>query len=93
MLRCDSVAPLGKPVVPDVYWMLIGSVLEAGHPVVHGVGVDASAPAAQVVPVVGADEDDRALGAGVAAHLFDHRAVVAGLELRRGRSASAAPIG
>ncbi len=25
MLRCDSVAPLGKPVVPDVYWMLIGS--------------------------------------------------------------------
>ena len=27
MLRCDSVAPLGKPVVPEVYWMLIGSVL------------------------------------------------------------------
>jgi hypothetical protein len=25
MLRCDSVAPLGNPVVPDVYWMLIGS--------------------------------------------------------------------
>ncbi len=25
MLRCESVAPLGKPVVPDVYWMLIGS--------------------------------------------------------------------
>lgn len=24
-LRCDSVAPLGTPVVPDVYWMLIGS--------------------------------------------------------------------
>ena len=27
ILRCDSVAPLGKPVVPEVYWMLIGSVL------------------------------------------------------------------
>ena len=25
MLWCDRVAPLGKPVVPDVYWMLIGS--------------------------------------------------------------------
>jgi len=25
MLRWLSVAPLGKPVVPDVYWMLIGS--------------------------------------------------------------------
>src|SRR3954462_3882762 len=25
MLWCDNVAPLGKPVVPDVYWMLIGS--------------------------------------------------------------------
>ena len=25
MLWCESVAPLGKPVVPEVYWMLIGS--------------------------------------------------------------------
>ena len=25
MLWCVSVAPLGKPVVPEVYWMLIGS--------------------------------------------------------------------
>ena len=25
MLRWLSVAPLGKPVVPEVYWMLIGS--------------------------------------------------------------------
>src|SRR6266511_829441 len=25
MLWCDSVAPLGNPVVPEVYWMLIGS--------------------------------------------------------------------
>ena len=25
MLWCDSVAPFGKPVVPEVYWMLIGS--------------------------------------------------------------------
>ena len=25
MLRWVSVAPFGKPVVPDVYWMLIGS--------------------------------------------------------------------
>ena len=26
MLRCVSVAPLGKPVVPLVNWMLIGSL-------------------------------------------------------------------
>ena len=26
MLRWLRVAPLGNPVVPDVYWMLIGSV-------------------------------------------------------------------
>ena len=26
MLWCESVAPLGKPVVPLVYWMLIGSL-------------------------------------------------------------------
>ena len=25
MLRWVSVAPFGNPVVPDVYWMLIGS--------------------------------------------------------------------
>ncbi len=25
MLWCERVAPLGKPVVPEVYWMLIGS--------------------------------------------------------------------
>ena len=25
MLWCESVAPFGKPVVPEVYWMLIGS--------------------------------------------------------------------
>ena len=25
MLWCESVAPLGMPVVPLVYWMLIGS--------------------------------------------------------------------
>ena len=25
MLWCDSVAPFGVPVVPEVYWMLIGS--------------------------------------------------------------------
>jgi hypothetical protein len=29
MLRCESVAPFGKPVVPEVYWMLIGSVLDS----------------------------------------------------------------
>jgi hypothetical protein len=25
MLWCERVAPLGKPVVPVVYWMLMGS--------------------------------------------------------------------
>ena len=26
MLRCVSIAALGKPVVPEVYWMLMTSV-------------------------------------------------------------------
>ena len=29
MLWCDSVAPFGKPVVPEVYWMLMGSSKES----------------------------------------------------------------
>ena len=29
MLRWLSVAPLGKPVVPEVYWMLIASLVSS----------------------------------------------------------------
>ncbi len=36
MLWWLSVAPLGKPVVPLVYWMLMGSSkVELGLPVLH----------------------------------------------------------
>ncbi|SLI19425.1 Uncharacterised protein [Mycobacteroides abscessus subsp. abscessus] len=32
MLWWLSVAPLGKPVVPEVYWMLIGSSMVSSAP-------------------------------------------------------------
>ena len=65
MLWCDSVAPLGKPVVPLVYWMLIASSKDSvaaraasSSRAVAGV----AAPAVprclrELVPLGGADED------------------------------------
>ena len=47
MLRWLSVAPLGQPVVPEVYWMLIGSC--GSRPCsrsAHGVGVERAPPPA-----------------------------------------------
>ncbi len=85
MLRWLRVAPLGNPVVPDVYWMLIASVLlEAGLDLRQALGADP----------LGAGERSRQLSVpmrttcsrpgDVAADLLDHRGVVAGLERRRG---------
>ena len=46
MLWWDRVAPLGKPVVPLVYWMLIGSSKDRPAPCGQRVGLaGAGAPA------------------------------------------------
>ena len=61
MLWCESVAPLGKPVVPLVYWMLIGSSKdELGH--ARGDRVAVGLARAELVPL-GAVDEDRALAA------------------------------
>ena len=81
MLWWESVAPFGNPVVPDVYWMLIGSsklsparIVRQHRPVAGG----------QRLPLRVAEEDDRAQLRTAVAHLGDHRPVVARLERRRG---------
>ena len=48
-----SVAPLGKPVVPDVYWMLIGVVeLQPGLALGELLVADALAGGQELLPVV-----------------------------------------
>ena len=85
MLWCDSVAPLGKPVVPLVYWMLIGSSKESSAARLSSAARWPAAAAAvrQPGPVAAAQVDHLAQARQVAAHLLDHRPVVAGLELLR----------
>ena len=64
-----SMAPLGKPVVPEVYWMLIGSSnwSAASRPGAQLLG-DRSPLGEQLLPV--AVEEDDALESGqLAAHL------------------------
>ena len=57
MLRCDSVAPFGKPVVPEVYWMLIGSVTDRlANRSAKSCALTPVAASRQPVPVVGAQE-------------------------------------
>ena len=57
MLWCESVAPLGKPVVPEVYWMLIGSSGSQRRLARVQVGLGhALAVGEQLVPVVLEDE-------------------------------------
>ena len=77
MLAWLSVAPLGKPVVPLVYWMLIAS-----SNCVSGSSTP-SAPGGQRVPLVRAEEGDLLEVGQLAADLLDHRDVVGALE--RGR--------
>ena len=77
MLWCVSVAPLGKPVVPEVYWMLIGSS--------HDSDASRAASSRGRVAAAGVGERGPAVleGDGLAqrrqarAHLGDHGAVVA----------------
>ena len=74
MFECESVAPLGEPVVPLVYWMLIGSKgSSSGHSTSSG------APSKQAL----ADEEHVLELRQVGADLVDHRPVVRGLERRR----------
>ena len=69
MLRCDRVAPLGKPVVPLVYWMLIGSVgSQRRAALAHLRAVDVGALLEQLVPRCVVQEDG-ALERGDAAAL------------------------
>ena len=87
MLWWDRVAPLGNPVVPLVYWMLIGSskpsrglplgqlVLPAGHR--HGAGHE------QLIPVGRAQVDHPGEIGKIPADLLDHGPVIAGLERLR----------
>src|SRR5215472_5174709 len=83
MLWWDSVAPLGKPVVPLVYWMLIGSskASPAPHPPPRSPFTPRRRPGRhQRVPLRGAQVDDPLQGIQAAADLLDHRPVVARLE-------------
>src|SRR5918911_706576 len=77
MLWWERVAPLGKPVVPDVYWMLIGSSK------VSSAARSATCSADTARPLASSSSHDVAQGRRRRAHLLDHRAVVARLELRR----------
>ena len=68
MLWWDSVAPFGNPVVPLVYWMLIG-VVEAQHGLALGQLVLAAgdrhgADHEQLVPVHRAQVDHPSAGPG-----------------------------
>ena len=85
MLRCDSVAPFGKPVVPEVYWMLIGSVLDRlGHPRPQLVRAHPLGAVTQVCPSrrVPRNTTSRSPSA-LRPDLLDHAHVVRGLERRR----------
>ena len=89
MLRCDSVAPFGNPVVPLVYWMLIGSCRRA-----RPRGGEVGAAAGRAAPP--SRRRRRTLprssaGAG-AADLVDHRPVVARPKARRRHEPPAAGL-
>ena len=78
MLWWLSVAPLGKPVVPLVYWMLIGSSNWVAAWRV-GAARRRSTPLAagdELLPVA-AEEHDLLEAVEVAADVVDHRDVVA----------------
>ena len=93
MLRWVSVAPLGNPVVPDVYWMLIGSSgRRLRRPAGHGRRVGATGTGDELVPLV-LPEEHRPLQAGhLAVDLVDHLHVVGALERRGGEEHPAARL-
>ena len=74
MLWCVSVAPLGKPVVPEVYWMLMASSNERPFAGLQVGERHLVALLVQAVPIV--VEHQRPLQLGAAAtHLVQHRSV------------------
>ena len=90
MLWWVSVAPLGKPVVPLVYWMLIGSSSRV-RPSARARRRRAG-PGQPLLPV-GRAEEHRPLQVGqLAAHLFHHRRVIGGLERLGGDQQPAARL-
>ena len=93
MLRCVSVAPLGKPVVPLVYWMLMGS--SGASPSARArssLRRDLAGAGQKLVPV-GRVHKHHPLELGErGADLFDHRPVVRGLERRGGHEHAAAGL-
>ncbi len=92
MLWWLSVAPLGKPVVPLVYWMLIGSSnCVAAWRCAQLVGAHALAAREELLPVA-AEEHDLLEAVEVVAHVVDHRDVVRGLEGGRGDQHPAAGL-
>ncbi len=91
MLWWLSVAPLGKPVVPLVYWMLIGSSNVSCSPTARTSS--AEAPPEEISSHSLGLEEDRALEPGqVRLHLVDHRHEVRALDLRRGEQQAAAGL-
>ena len=74
MLWCESVAPFGKPVVPDVYWMLIGSsnCSAASRSASSLDRIALVPPAQQVVPVV-VEHERLAQARAAVADLGQHR--------------------
>ena len=92
MLWWLSVAPFGKPVVPLVYWMLIGSSKSS----VGGSDsrIDRRAAGARSSSQSGVAEEDHVLELGQVAGRTssDHRDVVGLLELGRGDQHPAAGL-
>ena len=91
MLWCDSVAPLGNPVVPLVYWMLIGSSNDrlASRSVSGSAWPPRPRPRRrasgleQRVPLLRAEVDHVLQVRHVGPDLVDHAVVVARLEALR----------
>ena len=91
MLWWDRVAPFGNPVVPEVYWMLIGSSAESS--IASSAAASASRPAVEErLPVLGAEQHDLLQVGAARADLGDHRGVVGGLQLLRGDQQLAARL-
>ena len=94
MLRWVSVAPFGNPVVPDVYWMLIGS---SGRSVARRAARASSptwpAPATSSSQSSSQKKIARSSARQVRAHVLDHVDVVRRLERRGGEQHPAARLG
>ena len=81
MLWCDSVAPFGKPVVPEVYWMLMGSSKEScASRAESAVASSSELVCDERIPLRRAQVDDLLEAGEISPHLLEHRFVVTRLE-------------